>query len=98
VARYAELLGVPVVGVICRGGSHWMRFVTADHRHGMVHAGRHDPPLWHWEPEVRHWSSCLERWPEQVTVDAAGHRLFPGQVCPATACYAAAAGDNAPGR
>jgi hypothetical protein len=92
VTRYAELLGVPVIAVICRGGSHWMRFVTADHRHGMVLAGKHIPPQWQWEEPARHWSSCFDRWPEQVSVDAAGHRLFPGEACPAGACQPVSTG------
>jgi hypothetical protein len=62
VRKYARHTGLPIERMIARGGSgHWLKFRTADHRHGWVRAGTYDVE-WEQEPVV-HWTSCAETFP-----------------------------------
>ena len=54
---YARKTGLPIERMLARGGSdHWIKFRTADHRHGWVNAGTFEVE-WEKEP-ILHWSSC----------------------------------------
>lgn len=62
VRKYARRTGLPIERIIARGGSdHWLRFRTADHRHGFVKAGTYEVE-WEEEP-VSHWTTCAEKFP-----------------------------------
>lgn len=63
VRRYARRADLPIIRMLARGGSHWILFVTADHRHGSLHAYTLAVE-WEDEYDDQHWSSCRELFPD----------------------------------
>jgi hypothetical protein len=57
VRRYARDSGLPIIRMLARGGSHWILFVTADHRHGRLNSSTLEVQ-WQDSAGGDHWTSC----------------------------------------
>lgn len=89
---YARKTGIPIERMLARGGTnHWIRFRTADDRHGAVHADGTFDVVWDAIPD--HWSSC-----DAATWTPPLPGATPGQGTPPTQGPAQEAADPPPAR